>query len=60
MYVPFAGGWRIDLQLFDEDDREYYGSEEGVREWLPKVIDPKYAEEYYMDFKLYILSSCCR
>ena len=44
MYVPFAGGWRIDLQLFDEDDREYYGSEEGVREWLPKVIDPKYAE----------------
>jgi 3-(3-hydroxy-phenyl)propionate hydroxylase len=44
MYVPFAGGWRIDLQLFDEDDRAYYGSEEGVREWLPKVMDPKYIE----------------
>ncbi|MEH6949437.1 FAD-dependent monooxygenase [Bacillus sp. JJ634] len=44
MYVPFAGGWRIDLQLFDEDDRAYYGSEEGVREWLPKVMDPKYVE----------------
>lgn len=44
MYVPFAGGWRIDLQLFEEDDREYYGSEEGVKEWLPKVMDPKYAE----------------
>ncbi|HWK23142.1 MAG TPA: FAD-dependent monooxygenase [Ureibacillus sp.] len=44
MYVPFAGGWRIDLQLFEDDDREYFGSEEGVREWLPKVIDPKYAE----------------
>lgn len=44
MYVPFAGGWRIDLQLFDEDDRSYYGSEEGVREWLPKVMDPKYIE----------------
>jgi 3-(3-hydroxy-phenyl)propionate hydroxylase len=44
MYVPFAGGWRIDLQLFDEDDRAYYGSEEGVREWLPKVMDPKYTE----------------
>ena len=43
MHVPFAGGWRIDLQLFDEDDREWYGSEEGVREWLPKVMDPKYA-----------------
>lgn len=44
MFVPFAGGWRIDLQLFEEDDRAYYGSEEGVREWLPKVMDPKYAE----------------
>lgn len=44
MHVPFAGGWRIDLQLFDEDDKEYYGSEEGVREWLPKVMDPKYAD----------------
>ncbi|MCP1144684.1 FAD-dependent monooxygenase [Lysinibacillus endophyticus] len=44
MHVPFAGGWRIDLQLFDEDDREWYGSEEGVREWLPKVMDPKYAD----------------
>ncbi|RHW37551.1 monooxygenase [Lysinibacillus yapensis] len=44
MHVPFAGGWRIDLQLFDEDDRNWYGSEEGVREWLPKVMDPKYAD----------------
>ncbi|MED3662029.1 FAD-dependent monooxygenase [Ureibacillus sp. FSL K6-8385] len=44
LYVPFAGGWRIDLQLFEEDDRDYYGSEEGVREWLPKVMDPKYAD----------------
>lgn len=44
LYVPFAGGWRIDLQLFDEDDRAYYGSEEGVREWLPKVMNPKYTE----------------
>lgn len=43
MHVPFAGGWRIDLQLFEDDDRDYYGSEEGVREWLPKVMDPKYA-----------------
>ena len=40
MHVPFAGGWRIHLQLFEEDDKEYYGSEEGVREWLPKVMDP--------------------
>lgn len=44
MYVPFAGGWRIDLQLFEEDDCAYYSSEEGVREWLPKVMNLKYTE----------------
>jgi len=45
MYVPFAGGWRIDLQLFAEDDKDYYASEAGVKDWLPKVMDPKYAED---------------
>ena len=44
MYVPFAGGWRVDLQLFEGDDREFYGSEEGVRQWLPKVMDAKYVD----------------
>ena len=44
MYVPFAGGWRIDLQLLEGDSLDYYGSEEGVRDWLPKVMDPKYAD----------------
>lgn len=44
LYVPFAGGWRIDLQLFDEDDPKDYGGKEGVKKWLPKVMDPKYAE----------------
>jgi len=44
MYVPFAGGWRLDLQLLESDDKEYFGSEEGVREWLPKVFPASYAE----------------
>lgn len=44
LFVPFAGGWRIDLQLFEEDDRAYFGSLEGVRKWLPKVLNPKYAD----------------
>lgn len=44
MYVPFTGGWRIDLQLLEGDSLDYYGSEEGVRDWLPKVMDPKYAD----------------
>jgi 3-(3-hydroxy-phenyl)propionate hydroxylase len=38
------GGWRIDLQLFDEDDPAEYSGVEGVRKWLPKVMDAKYAE----------------
>ena len=44
MYVPFAGGWRLDLQLLEGDDKEYYGSEEGVKEWLPKVFPATYAD----------------
>lgn len=44
LYVPFAGHWRIDLQLLSGDDPEEFGSAEGVKKWLPKVIDKKYAE----------------
>lgn len=44
LYVPFKGGWRIDLQLFDGDDEDAYATVEGVKQWLPKVIDPKYAD----------------
>ena len=44
LYVPFKGGWRVDLQLFPEDDVDEYGSVKGVKQWLPKVMDPKYAE----------------
>lgn len=44
LYVPFAGGWRIDLQLLEGDDKEHFGSEEGVREWLPKVFPAAYAD----------------
>lgn len=44
LFVPFKGGWRIDLQLLDGDDPEAFGGVEGVRKWLPKVMHPKYAE----------------
>lgn len=44
LYVPFAGGWRVDLQLLDGDDPEEYSGIEGVRKWLPKVMDSKYAD----------------
>ncbi|MFS0575704.1 NAD(P)/FAD-dependent oxidoreductase [Sporosarcina sp. 179-K 3D1 HS] len=44
LHVPFKGGWRIDLQLLADDKEEDFTSIEGVKEWLPKVMDPKYAE----------------
>jgi len=42
--VPFKNGWRIDLQLLEDDDVDEYKSIDGVKKWLPKVMDPKYAE----------------
>lgn len=44
MFVPFKGGWRVDLQLLAEDRVEEYGTDESVKDWLPKVMHPKYAE----------------
>ncbi len=43
LFVPFSGHWRIDLQCRPEDDAEAFGGE-GVKDWLPLVIDAKYAE----------------
>ncbi|OLN21233.1 monooxygenase [Domibacillus antri] len=44
MHVPFKGGWRVDLQLLEDDDLDEFASPEGVKKWLPKVMDTKYAE----------------
>ncbi|WP_181348085.1 FAD-dependent monooxygenase [Thalassobacillus sp. CUG 92003] len=44
MHVPFKGGWRVDLQLLEGDDPEAFKDVEGVKKWLPKVMDPKYTE----------------
>ncbi len=44
LLVPFAGGWRVDLQLEEDDDPEEFGSEDGVRSWLPRVMDAKYGD----------------
>lgn len=44
LLVPFAGGWRIDLQLFATDRAEHYGSHEGVKGWIPRVMPALYAE----------------
>ncbi|WP_026684257.1 FAD-dependent monooxygenase [Heyndrickxia coagulans] len=44
MFVPFKDGWRIDLQLLSSDKPEDYMGVEKVKKWLPKVMDPKYAD----------------
>jgi 3-(3-hydroxy-phenyl)propionate hydroxylase len=44
LLVPFAGGWRVDLQCREEDDPEEFNSYDGVQRWLARVIDPRYAE----------------
>lgn len=44
LIVPFAGGFRVDLQLVTGDDPERLASDEGVREWLDAVLPPGYAQ----------------
>jgi 3-(3-hydroxy-phenyl)propionate hydroxylase len=45
LLVPFQGGWRIDLGCRAGDDVDWYGSEAGVREWLPKFMNARYADK---------------
>ena len=44
LFVPFAGHWRVDLQCRPDDDPEAFGGAEGVKSWLPLVIDAKYTD----------------
>lgn len=44
LFVPFAGHWRVDLQCLPGDDPEAFSGEEGVRQWLPKVMPARYAD----------------
>lgn len=44
LMVPFAGGWRVDLNLKETDDPEWYCSEAGLRQWIPKVMPAAYGD----------------
>ena len=44
LFVPFAGHWRVDLQCRPDDDAEEFSGKDGVKNWLPQVIDEKYAD----------------
>jgi len=44
MHMPFAGGMRLDIQCLPGDDVAHLSSPDGLREWIPRVVDPWYAE----------------
>jgi 3-(3-hydroxy-phenyl)propionate hydroxylase len=44
LLVPFAGGWRADLQCRRDDDPDQFGDGEGVRRWIGRVMPPRYAD----------------
>ena len=44
LLVPFAGGWRADLQCDESDDPEAFASSDGVRRWIAATLGESYAE----------------
>ncbi|MEV4754431.1 FAD-dependent oxidoreductase [Micromonospora sp. NPDC049559] len=44
LLVPFAGGWRVDLQLHDGDDPVRLSEGADLRRWLRAVLPPGYAD----------------
>lgn len=44
LMVPMKGAWRVDLQCLPGDHVEYLASNEGVQEWLPKVMPARFAQ----------------
>jgi 3-(3-hydroxy-phenyl)propionate hydroxylase len=44
LLVPFAGGWRADLQCRPTDDPRQFDDEAGVRRWVGHVMPKRYAE----------------
>ncbi|MFI5776747.1 FAD-dependent oxidoreductase [Nocardia sp. NPDC051570] len=44
MHMPFRGGMRVDLQCKRGDDVDHLASPEGIRAWMPKIVDPWYAD----------------
>jgi 3-(3-hydroxy-phenyl)propionate hydroxylase len=44
LLVPFAGGWRADLQCRTDDDPDRFAGAAGARDWVGLVLGERYAE----------------
>ncbi|QKW18345.1 FAD-dependent monooxygenase [Kitasatospora sp. NA04385] len=44
LIVPFAGGWRVDLNLNVDDDPARFTSAEGLNRWISRVMPAAYGE----------------
>jgi 3-(3-hydroxy-phenyl)propionate hydroxylase len=44
LLVPFAGGWRADLQCNEDDDPEEFSNPDGARAWIETTLGKKYGE----------------
>jgi 3-(3-hydroxy-phenyl)propionate hydroxylase len=44
LLVPFAGGWRVDLQCRLDDDPEAFSGPAHAPEWVGRVLGDRYAE----------------
>ena len=42
LLVPFAGGWRADLQCKEDDDPEAFSKPEGARAWVASTLGERY------------------
>jgi len=44
LLVPFAGGWRADLQCNEDDDPTAFSAPVGVREWISRTLGSTYGD----------------
>lgn len=44
LVVPFAGGWRVDIQCLDGDEPERMSSDERVREFIGTILGERYID----------------
>lgn len=45
LLIPFAGGWRVDLQCHPDDDPVTFSDGAGVRQWIAEVLPADYADK---------------